>query len=119
VTGTENSSVFRHAVPRAGYSYVFAECGLELRERPKRAEIGGRNRTYFDAPPLRHQGRATALRVRDRKALMRGGFDSFVSLPKRAECNDLLFCSGPAVVDFPVGLGGLVQRHGFMLGRPE
>src|SRR5580700_4343216 len=29
-----------------------------------------------------------------------------IVLSKRAECNDLLFCSGPGVVDFPVGLGG-------------
>jgi hypothetical protein len=33
--------------PRAGFLYVFAECGLRLRDRIKRPEIGGRNRTFF------------------------------------------------------------------------
>jgi hypothetical protein len=33
--------------PRAENSYVLAECGLKLRERTKRADIGGRNRTHF------------------------------------------------------------------------
>jgi hypothetical protein len=31
-----------------GFSYVLAECGLKLRERTKRAETGGRIRTFVD-----------------------------------------------------------------------
>jgi hypothetical protein len=45
VTGTGNSSVFRHADLRTGFSYVLAASGLGLRERTKRAEISGRIRT--------------------------------------------------------------------------
>jgi hypothetical protein len=43
---TRNSSVFRHTVPRAGFSYVLAECCLELLERTKRTDIVGRIRTF-------------------------------------------------------------------------
>src|SRR5580698_10559773 len=46
VPRTGNSSVFRHVVLRAGFSCVLAECGLELQEWIKRAEIGSRNPTY-------------------------------------------------------------------------
>jgi hypothetical protein len=45
VAGTGNSSVFRHAGSRAGFSYVLTEFGLRLRERIKRSEFGGRIRT--------------------------------------------------------------------------
>ena len=51
LAGTGNSSVFRQAVSRTGFSYVLAECGLRLLERTKRAEIVGRIRTFFDAAP--------------------------------------------------------------------
>jgi hypothetical protein len=37
---------FSAHAPRAGFSYVLAECGLELRERIKRPEICGRIRTF-------------------------------------------------------------------------
>jgi hypothetical protein len=43
LTGTGNSSVFRDAVLHTGYSYLSAECGLGLRERIKRPEIGRMN----------------------------------------------------------------------------
>jgi len=39
----------RHAVTRAGFSYVLAECGPKLRHRTKRAEIGGRIRRFFES----------------------------------------------------------------------
>jgi hypothetical protein len=47
--GTGSSSVFRHAVSRARFSYVLAESGLRLRERIKHPEIGGRIRTFSDS----------------------------------------------------------------------
>jgi hypothetical protein len=47
VTGTGKSSVFRHAVPRAGFSYVLAESGLGLPDGIQRREIGGRILTFF------------------------------------------------------------------------
>jgi hypothetical protein len=49
VTGNGNSSVFRHAVQRVALPYVLAESGLRLRERTKRPEIGGVNRTFFNS----------------------------------------------------------------------
>jgi len=52
VPRTGNSSVFRHVVLRAGFSCVSAECGLELQEWIKRAEIGSRNPTYFDSSSI-------------------------------------------------------------------
>jgi hypothetical protein len=42
----ETPSVFRHAVPRTELPYDFAVCGLRLRARIKRSEIGGRIRTF-------------------------------------------------------------------------
>ena len=33
-------------LPRAGFSYVLAECGLGLRMRIKRSEIGSKNPTF-------------------------------------------------------------------------
>jgi hypothetical protein len=58
VTGPGNSSVFRHAVLRAGFSYVLAECGLRLPERTKRPEIGDRIRTNCGTELCTWQSRA-------------------------------------------------------------
>ena len=48
VTRPGKSSVFRHWVLRTELPYVLAECGLGLRERIKRPEIGCRIRTISD-----------------------------------------------------------------------
>jgi hypothetical protein len=59
-TGTGNSSVFRHAVPRPKNLYVLAECALKPRERIKRPEIRGRNRTIYGPDPSQPERRVSA-----------------------------------------------------------
>jgi hypothetical protein len=52
-SGPVNLSVFRHAVPRAGFSYVLAECGLRLRDRKKIHSRNGEGSVFFrGAPPV-------------------------------------------------------------------
>jgi hypothetical protein len=53
VAGPGKSSVFRHADPCTGFSYVAAESGLWQRDRIKRSEIRGR-KTVFGAKETNH-----------------------------------------------------------------
>jgi hypothetical protein len=61
VTGSKNAAVFR-TCSACRNSYVLAECGLNLRERTKRAEIGGAEIERFSALTRRVRSQASGAR---------------------------------------------------------